>query len=128
MNRFILKGLILQFIEDNFGKSERENPCYNVDLMVDYILENYDKCTTIGAKEILKQYKEDCFVRHCNECGKEMWEGYCIDNGLEYYCCADCLDKNYTEEEWEDLYATGDSYYTDWFEEQEEYNKLKESE
>lgn len=59
-------------------------------------------------------YVEKEEPRVCSECGKEMTEGYCIENGLEYYCSADCLDKHYSEEEWADLYATGDSYYTEW--------------
>ena len=89
---------------------------------LDYAIKELEK------KDILERYEEDVYVRHCNECGKEMWEGYCIENGIEYYCCADCLDKNYTEEEWEELYATGDSYYIDWYDELRIYNKLKESE
>lgn len=53
-------------------------------------------------------------VRRCSECGKSMVEGYCIDNGMEYYCNSNCLYKHYTDEEWADLYATGDSYWTEW--------------
>lgn len=69
-------------------------------------------------------------VRHCNECGKEMWEGFCIEGGLKYYCSEECLYKNLTEEEYEELYdnGNGDSYYTDWYDELRIYNKIKESE
>ena len=117
ISKYKIKSLILEFIRENFGESEMNNPCYNVDLLADYVVKNYDN-------------NIEPYVRTCNECGKEMWEGYCIENGMEYYCCADCLDKNYTDDEWADLYANGDgdSYYTDWYEEQKEYNKLKESE
>ena len=59
-------------------------------------------------------------MRICSECGKEMVQGYCIDNGIEYYCNAECLGKHYTDEEWADLYATGDSYWTEWEEEDNE--------
>lgn len=54
--------------------------------------------------------------RICNNCGKEMNEGYCIDNGLEYYCSDECLHKHYTEEEYEEMYddGNGDSYWTEW--------------
>lgn len=54
--------------------------------------------------------------RYCNECGKEMNEGYCIENGLEYYCSQECLYKNMTEEEFLKLYddGNGDSYWTEW--------------
>lgn len=55
-------------------------------------------------------------VRTCDECGSEMVEGYCISGGEEYYCSDECLHKNYTQEEYLDLYddGNGDSYYTEW--------------
>lgn len=55
-------------------------------------------------------------LRICNECGNIMNEGYCIDNGCEYYCSEDCLHKHYTEEEYLKMYdnGNGDSYYTEW--------------
>lgn len=54
--------------------------------------------------------------RKCNECGKYIYEGYCIDNGIEYYCSDECLHKHYTEEEYEEMYddGNGDSYWTEW--------------
>ena len=54
--------------------------------------------------------------RFCNECGKAMNSGYCIDNGCEYYCSEECLHKHYTEEEFLEMYdnGNGDSYYTEW--------------
>ena len=57
-----------------------------------------------------------CDIRTCNECGKEMTEGYCIENGAEYYCSDECLHKNITEEEYLKLYdnGNGDSYWTEW--------------
>lgn len=59
---------------------------------------------------------EDRYNRKCSNCGKEMNEGYCIDNGLEYYCSDECLHKHYTEEEYEEMYddGNGDSYWTEW--------------
>ena len=58
-------------------------------------------------------------LRICSECGKTMTEGYCIENGLEYYCSDNCLHKHYTEEEYNKMYdnGNGDSYYTEWEEE-----------
>lgn len=66
-------------------------------------------------------------VRHCDECGKEMWDGFCIDSGMEYYCSEECLHKHYTDEEWDEMYDNGnsDSYWTDWYYEYEEYKRLK---
>jgi hypothetical protein len=59
--------------------------------------------------------------RICNNCKKEMFEGYCIENGLEYYCSEDCLHKHITPEEFEELYdnGNGDSYWTTWEEDYE---------
>lgn len=54
-------------------------------------------------------------LRICNECGKIMKQGYCIDGGVEYYCSDECLHKHYTEEEWNEMYEDGgDSYWTEW--------------
>lgn len=62
------------------------------------------------------------YLRHCTECGKGMNQGYCIDNGLEYYCSEKCLYKNYTKQEWLELYddGNGDSYWTTWEDDEEE--------
>lgn len=62
------------------------------------------------------EFEKDEDKRICSECGKEMTEGYCIDNGMEYYCSNECLHKNYTEEEYNDLYdnGNGDTYWTSW--------------
>lgn len=37
-----LKTIILDFIEDNYGKEERENPCYNIDELTKIIMEFLD--------------------------------------------------------------------------------------
>ena len=54
--------------------------------------------------------------RICLECGKPMNEGFCIDNGQEYFCSKECLHKHYTPEEWASMYNDGnsDSYWTEW--------------
>jgi hypothetical protein len=55
------------------------------------------------------------FPRKCDECGRGMFEGYCIDQGTEYYCSDKCLHKHYTHKEWLDMYEDGgDSYWTTW--------------
>lgn len=55
-------------------------------------------------------------TRVCSECGNVMSKGYCIENGAEYYCSDECLHKNYTDEEYNELYddGMGDSYWTEW--------------
>lgn len=55
-------------------------------------------------------------IRFCSHCRRPMDEGYCIDNGLEYYCSDQCLTQHMTMKEFEELYdeGRGDSYWTDW--------------
>lgn len=64
-------------------------------------------------------------MRICSECKKKMYEGYCIENGTEYYCSDECLHKHYNEEEYLEMYddGEGDSYYTEWYDEIE-YNEI----
>lgn len=52
--------------------------------------------------------------RVCSECGKKIKEGYCIEGGHDYYCSDECLYKNISNEEYEELFESGDSYYTEW--------------
>lgn len=57
-------------------------------------------------------------VRKCKICGQEMNEGYFIDLGIngEYYCSEDCLNQDYSKEEWETIYDNPnvDCYWTTW--------------
>lgn len=52
--------------------------------------------------------------RVCNVCGQPMLEGYVIDDGVEYYCCDDCLHSAYTEEEYIELCMNDLAYWTQW--------------
>lgn len=73
--------------------------------------------TTLDViKEEIENYAENKDIRVCSECGHLMNEGYCIDNGAEYYCSEDCLHKNMSDTEFEFLYdnGNGDSYWTEW--------------
>ena len=77
------------------------------ELMADYVLKHST------AEELVDELEH---IRVCSECGKPMYEGYCIEDGAEYYCSEECLHKNLTEEEYENLYdeGRGNSYYTSW--------------
>lgn len=55
--------------------------------------------------------------RVCSECGKHMSEGYCIEDGLAYYCSRGCLFRNYSADEYQDLYDCGYAYWTEWYDE-----------
>ena len=52
--------------------------------------------------------------RVCCICNKPMLEGYVIDDGVEYYCCDDCLHAVYSEEEYEELCMNDLAYWTQW--------------
>ena len=67
-------------------------------------------------------------VRRCEVCKNVMFEGYCIDNGFQYYCSLKCMEKNgLSHAEFLELYDGGDSYWTEWFDEysEEEITKVK---
>lgn len=52
--------------------------------------------------------------RICSACGKIMTEGYCIDDGLEYFCCDGCLHTRYSEEEYNEMFENDVAYWTEW--------------
>jgi hypothetical protein len=60
--------------------------------------------------------KNKKYARKCDACGCGMNEGYCIQNGEQYYCCETCLTKQMTKEEYLKLYdeGEGDFYWTVW--------------
>ena len=80
------------------------------DVLADYIIYNEapDDVKVLGLDE--EHY------RICSECGKVMVEGYCIDNGMDYYCSDECLHKHMSQDEFDALYndGRGDSYWTSW--------------
>ena len=55
-------------------------------------------------------------IRVCSECGKPMYEGYCIEDGAEYYCSDECMHHNLSDKQFEKLYdeGRGNSYWTSW--------------
>lgn len=62
------------------------------------------------------KYEQENSFRICSECNSEMKSGYVIENGMEYYCSDNCLEKNMTKENFEELYdnGNGNSYWTEW--------------
>lgn len=101
LNKDIIKRCILKWIGMNYGDQEMDDPCYDIDDLSKYL------------EVVLNVEREP---RKCSECNKEMSEGYCIENGMEYYCSDECLYKHYTQEEFDELYddGNGDSYWTEW--------------
>lgn len=92
-----------EFFTDMVGMSLKQ-------YMAGYVIDN-----TTDVEELVDELDlED--TRCCSECGSPMYEGYCIENGAEYYCSDECLHKHLTEEEYEKLYdeGRGNSYWTSW--------------
>ena len=56
--------------------------------------------------------------RICSHCEKPMIEGYCIEDGEEYYCSDECLHKHFSKNEYLKMYnnGNGNSYWTNWWE------------
>ena len=77
--------------------------------MADYVI-SHSKVDTLVDELDLEH------VRCCSECGRPMTEGFCIENGAEYYCSEECLHKHISEEEYQSLYddGNGESYWTSW--------------
>ena len=63
------------------------------------------------------------YARECTACSAGMNEGYCIGDGMEYYCSDACLYLHMTPAEYLKLYddGEGDSYWTTWYEDPDEY-------
>lgn len=81
------------------------------EFMADYVMKHSDLEPLVANLELEH-------IRVCSECGKPMYEGYCIENGAEYYCSDECLHQNLSEKQYERLYdeGRGDSYWTSWLE------------
>lgn len=115
IKEYTLKQFIKGLIDEEFKtdvlndlKDFKDNTivAINYDNGMGYSIDYWDDSDVIEEQE----------KRCCNECKKEMDEGYCIESGLEYYCSDECLHKNISEEEYLRLYdnGNGDTYWTQW--------------
>ena len=79
------------------------------ELMADYVMKHST------AEELVDELDLE-HIRVCSECGKPMYEGYCIEDGAEYYCSDYCLHQNLSEHQYQKLYdeGRGNSYWTSW--------------
>ena len=79
------------------------------ELMADYVMKHST------AEELVDELELE-HIRVCSECGKPMYEGYCIEDGAEYYCSDECMHNNLSDKEFEELYdeGRGNSYWTSW--------------
>lgn len=65
-------------------------------------------------QNIVDNNNNDDEKRQCSECKKEIKKGFCMNDGLEYYCSEKCLCKHYTKEEYNKMYENNEAYYTEW--------------
>lgn len=64
--------------------------------------------------EIKKIKFKDFYCRTCTYCKNGMNEGFCINDGDEYYCSSKCLDTRMTQEEFYEMYEDDCAYWTEW--------------
>ena len=79
------------------------------EIMADYVMKH-------SSAESLVDELDLEHIRVCSQCGKPMYEGYCIEDGAEYYCSDECLHQNLSEHQYQKLYdeGRGNSYWTSW--------------
>ena len=101
----MLDSYFHQLIKEKGGLSAEDIQ----ELLADYVMKHST------AEELVDELGLE-HIRVCSECGKPMTEGFCIEDGAEYYCSEECLHKNLTEEEYDNLYddGRGNSYWTSW--------------
>ena len=92
-----------EFFTDMVGMSLKQ-------YMAGYVIDN-----TTDVEELVDEFDLE-HSRCCSHCRKPMYEGFCIEDGAEYYCSEECLHKHLTEEEYDNLYdeGRGNSYWTSW--------------
>lgn len=117
MNKYLLVDLENNYIS-NLNKVESDFQENDIQTSSITCKDKIDLFNTLleQVKEMIEVYAEENDIRVCTECGHLMDEGYCIENGIEYYCSEECLHKHISEEEFEELYdnGNGDSYWTEW--------------
>ncbi len=65
-------------------------------------------------------------MRTCTKCKCTMAEGYCAGDGEEYFCSDTCLfSDGYTKELFEEDYNNDCIYWTEWEEEDDDYESKK---
>lgn len=58
---------------------------------------------------------KDVIYRQCKTCGEINFEqGFCMEDGLYYYCSEECLHADFTEEEYLKAYDEEWAYWTQW--------------
>jgi hypothetical protein len=63
----------------------------------------------------------ELYHAQCDCCGTPMNVGYCVQGGEQYFCSDECLHVTIQPDEWLELVASEDSYWTEWNEEDANY-------
>lgn len=105
-----------EYIKNNYNDGEGYSTT-DLNDIIEILISNHTFTSNDSIKDLIIRLENMIDeTRYCSECGKSMKKGYCIENGLEYYCSDECLHKHYTNEEYIEMYdnGNGDSYYTEW--------------
>lgn len=114
------KTLFINQMEEDVQADIKKDIYYylqnTLELKGEELWESYDNACNSRLIDVYDSMELDT-IRICSECGDVMQEGYCIEDGDSYHCDKKCLNKRYTDEEFEELYDNGDgnSYYTEWY-------------
>lgn len=80
-----------------------------------------DKWDEVTSDDVVAESLVDFYwgneiqCRRCDVCGKLFAEGYHSESKEEYYCSEECLNTEFSQEEWEKECDEYDqSYYTNW--------------
>ena len=75
-------------------------------------------------KQLCEHIVDICEMRTCTRCGTPILEGFCINDGLEYYCSEDCLYSTYSRQEYKALNERDEAYWTTWELEDSRFTKI----
>ncbi len=117
--------------EEEYAHEVLKNDVLKSDRLEDYYHQVLDKASEDDKRQMMTDFVikhsevgeliDELWLDHvrcCSVCGRAMTEGYCIENGISYYCSDECMHKEMTDEEYQELYddGYGDSYWTSWSE------------
>ena len=83
--------------------------------MADEIGADPNNLTEEDVKKMIEHYESTYEgVRICESCGKAMMSGFCVNDGEACYCSKECLHIDYSEEDYLEMYESGEAYWTEW--------------
>lgn len=79
-------------------------------------LNNGKEFSDVDYKDWTNTFFEDAsideFIRTCNSCKNDMFEGYLLESSGDTYCSEKCLHLEVSSIEYEELYESGDACWT----------------